>query len=300
MHPEDEPIGRTDPADRQPPEASQAEVEEVWVTPPFQPVRALFALALTAAGFGLYEWVLLNFWSSESFGIHTRIPWQSYLLIVAALIVALTALRTALRLWSPHARLGFGLLAFFAAAVIGIGGGRFVSYTLRGTLSPPFQLKTALGETLPAFALPDQKGVIHQIGIPPDFKATLIYVYRGDYCPFARHEIADLNTIRPELRKLGANVFAISTDSIDRSKMLSGFLNSDVSLLSDDHETLLGPLGLVQHHRNGEPDNAIPVFLIVDNKGVVRWIFTSPYYRQLPSRDELIAAVRSVINSTPP
>ena len=79
--------------------------------------------------------------------------------------------------------------------------------------------------------------------------------------------------------------------------MLSGYLNSDVPLLSDEHETVVGPLGLVQHHRNGEPDNAIPAFFIVDRSGIVRWIFTSPYYRQLPPRDELIAAVRSVIDS---
>lgn len=298
MHPEEDPAARIDPTDNQTPETPPAEEEYVWVTPPFQPVRALLALALTAAGFGLYEWVLLNFWSSESFGIHARIPWQSYLLIVAALVVVLSAIRTALRLWSPHAKLGFGLLAFFAAAVIGFGGGRFVSYTLRGTVNPPFQLAADVGKPFPMFALPDQKGVIHQIGVPPNFKATLVYVYRGDYCPFARHEIADLTAIRPELRKMDVNVIGISTDPIDRSKMLSGYLNSDVPLLSDEHETVVGPLGLVQHHRNGEPDNAIPAFFIVDPSGIVRWIFTSPYYRQLPSRDELIAAVRSVIDSS--
>src|SRR5215469_3456155 len=122
----------------------------------------------------------------------------------------------------------------------------------------------------------------------------LVYVYPGDYDAFARHEIADLTALRPELRRSGADVIAISTDSIDRSKMLSSYLHSDIPLLSDDQEAVVGPLGLVQKHRNGEPDNAIPAFFVVDSTGKIRWIFTSPYYRELPPSDELVAAVRSV------
>jgi len=296
MRAEDEarPNAEAAPADDLQSEPAAIEEDYVWVTPPFQPLRAIFALALTIIGFGLYEWVLLNFWSSPSLGIHERIPWQSYLLIAAALVIVLAAIRTALRMWSPHGKLGFSLLAFGACAVVAIGGGRFVSYTLRGTLNPPFTLNLTTGEHFPSFALPDQNGVVHQGPASPGTKATLIYVYRGDYCPFARHEIADLDTIAPELRKFGANVIGTSADPIDRSKMLAGFLHTDIPLLSDEHETILGPLGLVQRHRDGEPDNAIPAFFVVDGDGVVRWIFTSPYYRQLPRSDDLIAAVRAV------
>jgi len=281
--------------------ASELAPEEVaWVTPPFQPRRALGVLALTAFGFGTYEWVLLNFWSSESLGIHQRIPWPSYGLIAAALVIALAGVRNALRLWSPHAKLGFSLLAIFASAAIGVGSGRFISYTLRGTLNPPFHLAVAVGDRFPAFALPDQHGVIHQGPATQGSRATLVYVYRGDYCAFARHEIADLNSMLPQLRNNGVNLIALSADAIDRSKMLSGFLHCDVPLLSDEHEAVLGPLGLVQHHRNGEPDNAIPAFFVLDRAGKVRWIFTSPYYRQLPRSDDLIAAVHDVTNSAQP
>jgi peroxiredoxin len=66
-------------------------------------------------------------------------------------------------------------------------------------------------------------------------------------------------------------------------------------LLSDNNESLIAPLGLAQHHRNGEPDNAIPAFVIVDRDGVVRWIFTSPYYRELPRPDTLLDAAKTVI-----
>jgi peroxiredoxin len=298
MRADQEPAATITPAPQ--PASEPAREEVVWVTPPFQPLRALAVLALTAIGFGTYEWVLLNFWSSESLGIHQRIPWPAYGLIAAALVIALAGVRNALRLWSPHAKLGFSLLAIFASAAIGIGGGRFISYTLRGTLNPPFHLGLAVGDRFPPFALPDQHGVVRQGPASQGSKATLVYVYRGDYCPFARHEIADLDSLRPQLRKNGVDLIGLSADPIDRSKMLSGFLHSDVPLLSDEHETVLGPLGLVQHHRNGEPDNAIPAFFVLDPAGTVRWIFTSPYYRQLPRSDDLIAAVDEVTNSAQP
>jgi peroxiredoxin len=272
-----------------------AEPEIEWGTPPFQPIRALSALALTAAGFAIYELVLLNFWSSESLGIHERIPWPSYLLIALALLVTLAGVRVALSIWSPHAKMGFSLLAIFAAVAVGIGGGRFVSYTMRGTLNPPYHLTLAVGDQFPAFTLTDQKGTAHDGPVSPGAKAMLVYVYPGDYDAFARHEIGDLTALRPELRRSGADVIAISTDSIDRSKMLSGYLHTDIPLLSDEKENVVGPLGLVQKHRNGEPDNAIPAFFVVDSTGEIRWIFSSPYYRELPPSDALIAAVRSVI-----
>lgn len=277
----------------------EPEEEIEWGIPPFQPLRALSALALTAAGFGIYELVLLNFWSSESFGIHEHTPWPSYLLMALALLVTLAGVRVALSIWSPHAKMGFSLLAILAAAAVGIGGGRFISYTMRGTLNPPFHITLAPGDEFPRFALIDQKGVTHDSAAAPGSKATVVYVYRGDYDAFARHEIADLNAIRPELRRSGADVIAISTDSIDRSKMLSNYLHSDIPLLSDEQETVVGRLGLVQKHRDGEPDNAIPAFFVLDSTGKIRWIFTSPYYRELPRPDELIAAVRSVTDSAP-
>ncbi|MHB8382239.1 MAG: peroxiredoxin family protein [Candidatus Binataceae bacterium] len=265
-----------------------------WITPPFQPLRAILAIVLTACGFGLYEFVLLNFWSSQSLGIHDPIPWPAFGALALALVLALLAVRVALGLWSPHAKLGFGLLAFFACVVIGVGGGRFASYILRGTLNPPYRLTLAVGDRFPQFALADQTGAVVNTVTPPEARATLVFVYRGDFCPFARHELAELTAAAPELKRADANVIAISADPVDRSKMLAAYLHTAIPLLSDEHETILASMGLVQRHRNGEPDNAIPAFFVVDSGGTIRWIFTSRYYRLLPRTTDLIAAVRSV------
>jgi peroxiredoxin len=271
------------------------EAEEVWIQPPFQPIRAVLALVFTAGGFGLYEYVLLSFWSSPTMGIHDRIPYPAYLGIAAAMLLCVLGVRLALGVWSPHAKLALGLLAFFACAAVGIGGGRFVSYTLRGTRNPPFTLNLKEGDRFPAYALPDQAGAIHQ-GPAAGTSGTLVVVYRGDFDPFARFELAELTARQPDLLSNGVKTVAISADPIDRSKMLAGFLRTDIPLLSDEKQTLLKPLGLIQHHRDGEPDNAIPAFFLLDHGGAVRWIFTSPYSREMPSMENILAAVPLATN----
>jgi peroxiredoxin len=272
---------------------AQIEIEESWVTPPFQPLRALGAALLTGCGFGLYEYVLVSFWSAPWMGIHDRIPWPAFALIALAMLATLAGVRLALRLDSPHAKMGFGLFAFLACVVVGMGGGRFISYTMRGTLNPPYKLNLAVGQRFPAFELADQYGAIHRG--PAGADATLIYVYRGDFCPFARFELAELTRHADEFRRWRIEVAGISADPIERSKMLSGYLRTEIPLLSDQKESVLGPLGLVQRHVDGQPDNAIPAFFVVDRDGVVRWIFTSRYYRELPTVATLRDAARSVI-----
>jgi peroxiredoxin Q/BCP len=279
--------------------ADEAEQIDLWIPPRFQPLRAGAALTLTVGGLVLYEFVLTSFWSSPAMGIHDRIPWPAYAGLAAALLLAVAGVRVALAIASPHAKLGFGLFAFLTCIAIGVGGGRFVSYTLRGTLNPPFRLALEAGARFPSFSLADQTGAIVNGPATPAAPATLIYVYRGDFCPFARYQLGELTARADDFRRANVAVVGISADPVNRSKMLAGFLHSAIPLLSDDRETLLAPLGLVQHHRDGEPDNAIPAFFIVDREGIVRWMFTSQYYRELPTTNALLNAARAVIARSP-
>jgi peroxiredoxin len=270
--------------------------EEFWPPPPFQLGRATAALLLTASGFGIYEYVLISFWSSPALGIYERVPWPAYLLLLAALILSLAAVRTALGMYSPHAKLGFSMLAFLACIAVGVGGGRFVSYTMRGTLNPPFTLALHEGDKFPDFSLKDQNDRTVAGPASADAGATLIYIYRGDFCPFSRFQLRQLTDRQSAFDRARVGIIAISADPIERSQFLARYLRTSIPLLSDTSESLLKPLGLVQTHRDGEPDNAIPAFVIVDHSGVVRWIYTSPYYRELPKPDDLLKAGSAVAN----
>ncbi len=269
--------------------------KDQWSTPPAQPLRTLLSFCALAAAGALYGYVVLNFWSSPWLGIHQRIPYPAYAMLAAAMVAAMTGFRMGLSIWSPHAKLAIAALCFLASVAIGISGGHFVSYTIRGTRNPPFTLKVGLGERFPDFALTDQNGSVHRASEMRSNTATIVMVYRGDFCPFARFELEELTRRAQDFRRAGLAVIAVSTDPAERSKRLAAFLHTDIPLLDDSHESILKPLGLIQSHRNGQPDNAIPAFFIIDRNGVVRWIFTSPFYREQPAPDALLKAARQVL-----
>jgi len=283
-----------DPASAEGIDAALAEEDDLrWTPPPGQPLRILASIAALSAAVVLYAYVLLNFWSSPSLGLYQHIPYFAYFLLTAALVVAILGFGLALGIWSPHAKLAIAGFSFLAAVVIGVSSGRFISYTLRATRNPPFTLNLKVGDRFPDFALPDQNGTTHRTSDLISNSGALIVVYRGDLCPFARLELQQLSERAADFKKAGLDVVAISLDPAENSRRLAAFLNTNIPLLSDSHETLLGPLGLVQHHRNADPDNAIPALFLIDHGGVVRWIFTSPYYREQPSPDTILRAASS-------
>lgn len=275
-------------------EAVAVQGEDHFIPPPAQPIRIIASLFLTGAGFAIYGYVLTHFWSSPWLGIHSRSPYAAYGLIVTSLILGLAGLRIGLRLWSPHAKLGVVALAFLSCAAIAFSGARFFLYTLHGTRNPPFELNLKIGDHFPAFSLADQNGATHTDAELRSGRANLVVVYRGDFCPFARYELGELNRSRADFEQQGLGMIAISADPIDRSRMLSRFLGAAIPLLSDQGENLIGPLGLVQQHRDSEPDNAIPALFLVDRAGIVRWEFTSPYYREQPSPETIRQAAHQL------
>ncbi len=151
-----------------------------------------------------------------------------------------------------------------------------------------------MGDRFPYFRLADQNNVIHDSAMFAASPLTLVVVYRGDFCPFARFELGELTRVREQFRNAGVQIVAVSADPPQRSTMLARFLHTDLPLLSDSSESLLGPLGLVQHYGNHQPDSAIPAFMLVDRSGQVRWIFTSPYYREQPPPQKILGAVHAL------
>lgn len=277
-------------------DAAEAAAEEVWQVPPAQPLRVVAAVVLLAAAATCYAYTLLNFWSSPALGIHLPVPYPAYLLIALSLILGVAALRTALGLWSPHAKLAIAGIALLASVTFGVGGGRFVSYTLRGTLNPPFKLKLEVNGRFPDFRLIDQNNQIHDGDIFSASPQTLVVIYRGDFDPFARFELGELSQMQEQFRKAGVQIVAVSADPPQRSTMLARFVRTQMPLFSDPEESLLGPLGLVQRYANGQPDSAIPAFFLVDRKHRVKWIFTSRYYREQPAPRTLLDAAQAAAN----
>ena len=93
-------MATSEPVDPQPPMTSARRnfTTSPGSRPPFQPLRAISALILIAGGFGLYEYVLVSFWSVPWMGIHERIPWPAFAILALAMVLSIAGLRLALGL----------------------------------------------------------------------------------------------------------------------------------------------------------------------------------------------------------
>ena len=100
------------------------------------------------------------------------------------------------------------------------------------------------------------------------------------------------------------DVIAVSVDPPDISEKLRRRLDLPMRILSDTNGTLMDPLGI--RHDGGMPPDLIAgevgkinpsrdLFLatnyLLDEQGVIRWIYRPDTYRIRASVDELLAAI---------
>jgi peroxiredoxin len=105
----------------------------------------------------------------------------------------------------------------------------------------------------------------------------------------------------------GVEVVAVSVDPPEIAEAMRRKLELPMKILCDTGGTLMDPLGI--RHDGGMPPNLIAgevgrvnpsrdLFLatnyLVDEKGVIRWIYRPDTYRMRASIDELVTAVDSL------
>jgi peroxiredoxin len=70
-----------------------------------------------------------------------------------------------------------------------------------------------LGELMPAFDLPDEKGRLISLTSLLRFGPVVISINRGHWCPYCKLELRSLAAIHSEIAQLGAGVISIMPDS---------------------------------------------------------------------------------------
>lgn len=135
-------------------------------------------------------------------------------------------------------------------------------------------MKIKVGSTIPAFSLPDQEG--QHVNIK-DFigKSNLvIYFYPKDDTPGCTREACSFRDQFEVFRDSGAEVFGISSDSVEKHKQFAEKHRLPFRLLSDVNKRVRKLFGVP-----GDLLGLIPgrVTYIVDKQGKVRHIFNSQF-----------------------
>jgi peroxiredoxin len=170
------------------------------------------------------------------------------------------------------------------------------------------------GYALPRLVLQTPQG--RPFRIPQDVarRPLLLVFYRGGWCPYCNRHLAELQGVEPRLAKLGIEILAISPDRPEELLRTKGKNALSYRLLSDSSMVAARKLGLafrvddgtVSRYRHsygidlekssGRQHHQLPVpaAILVDRRGIVRFVHADPDYRTRIDTKTLMDRARDV------
>jgi peroxiredoxin len=142
----------------------------------------------------------------------------------------------------------------------------------------------------------------------------LLVYYRGGWCPYCNRHLADLQSVETEFARLGIQILAISPDRPEELRQTRGKHGMAYRLLSDSSMVGARRLGLAfrvddgtfKRYRkdygidleksSGERHHQLPVpaAILVDRRGIVRFVHADPDYRHRIDMRTLLAQARRI------
>lgn len=160
--------------------------------------------------------------------------------------------------------------------------------------APPEIAKSALplGASLPV-----DVSLTDDTGKPVDFAAVkakgglVLLAYRGDWCPYCRAQLLELQKNIDRFRAEGAEIAAVSVDDAETSAGLRKRLSLTFPLWSDPGRNFINAMGI----RDVGNDIAWPSVYIIDASGVVRWRWLAEVYMKRPSAVDILGHTRQAL-----
>ncbi len=107
-------------------------------------------------------------------------------------------------------------------------------------------------------------------------------------------QLGELQESLPQFQALGADVWAVSsTDATDRLAGYAKVRGLSFPLLSDRTLTVTNRYGLLNRSNGTMAD---PATIVIDRTGIVRFVRVDVDFRQRPSAQEILDAVRKLKN----
>src|SRR5690242_14034363 len=163
------------------------------------------------------------------------------------------------------------------------------------------------GGLAPHFELPDQNGkLVRSADLVARGPLVLCFI-RGRWCPFCVGQMEAMNAVYPEIQKAGANLVAISPQTVHQSYLMADQHHLRFPVLCDASGKVADCVGLSYEvpeyqkeiyqrafvnlpHINGNPEWKLPIpaTYVVDRTGQVRYAQVDPDYTNRPEPHELL------------
>ncbi len=171
-----------------------------------------------------------------------------------------------------------------------------------GDKAPDFTLNNAVGNSISAETLLQNGPMV-------------ISFYRGAWCPFCNVELQALQKALPQIQETGGQLVAISPNLPDKSLSSIEKYNLTFEVLTDTNNALARQFGLVftvgeplwamftkvgfdvpAHNGDDTWELPVPATYVVDTDGTITYSFINVDYTQRAEPDDIIAAVKAIVN----
>jgi peroxiredoxin len=198
------------------------------------------------------------------------------------------------------------LVAFALTATLRLAAGSNAAPTLPG--SPDKVVPLAVGQKAPTQVLPSTDGPF-DLGQAIAQKPTILVFYQGNRSSLGKKALEEFQDESSFFAAVGFQIIAVSTDTPDSLKPAAQRSELSFPLLSDQALSLSSAFGIAFRASKDLADDysrkgiafavfpgaggslglLVPSVFLLDNHGVVRWVYSNP--KRNPSTSELIAAV---------
>ena len=165
-----------------------------------------------------------------------------------------------------------------------------------------------IGETLPNASLENLEGKYVQLKALLEEKPTVLVFYRGGWCPYCNVQLSGLVEIEKDIIELGYQILAISPDDYKNLESTIEMNNTKYVLLSDPNGEFIQEIGIAfktssslkeyitGKGQKGETSSVMPVptLMIVDKKGVIKFEYINPNYKERISGEMLLSVLKTI------
>ena len=165
-----------------------------------------------------------------------------------------------------------------------------------------------IGETLPNANFQNVEGETVQLKAILEEKPTILVFYRGGWCPYCNVQLSGLVEIEEYILELGYQIVAISPDDYKNLQSTIENNSTKYKLLSDPNGEFIQEIGIafktssslkeyiIGKGQKGETSSVMPAptVMIVDKKGVIKFEYINPNYKERISGDMLLSVLKTL------
>lgn len=165
-----------------------------------------------------------------------------------------------------------------------------------------------IGEKLPNANFQNAEGEYVQLKAVLEEKPTVLVFYRGGWCPYCNAQLSGLVEIEEDVLELGYQIVAISPDDYKNLQSTIENNSTKYKLLSDPNGKFIKEIGIAfktssslkeyitGKGQKGETSSVMPAptVMIVDKKGVIKFEYINPNYKERISGEMLLSVLKTI------